>query len=40
MPYLSRYLGLGFSENGGMAGSDIFLGWVDDQGVHGHVSNT
>ncbi|CAL4097442.1 unnamed protein product, partial [Meganyctiphanes norvegica] len=26
------YVGLGFSPNGGMGGSDIFFGWVDDLG--------
>ncbi|XP_069961322.1 DBH-like monooxygenase protein 1 [Cherax quadricarinatus] len=26
------YVGLGFSPNGGMRGSDVVIGWVDDQG--------
>src|SRR5687768_2383399 len=26
------YIGIGFSRTGGMAGADIALGWVDDNG--------
>lgn len=26
------YVGIGFSPNGGMAGSDVFIGWVGDDG--------
>ncbi|CAL4227166.1 unnamed protein product, partial [Meganyctiphanes norvegica] len=26
------YVSLGFSPNGGMGGSDMFFGWVDDSG--------
>ena len=32
----SGYVAIGFSPNGGMRGSDIVMGWVDDKGV-GHI---
>ena len=33
------YVALGFSPNGGMAGADMFVAWVDSKGkAHGEVS--
>ena len=34
------WVGLGFSQNGDMAGSDIVIGWVDDITGAGHVKDT
>ena len=32
------WVGFGLSPNGGMAGSDVVIGWVKDQQAHFHVS--
>lgn len=31
------YVGLGFSHNGGMAGADIIVAWVDDSSGRAHL---